>query len=218
MTPTQPAATPTERALTAEDVRQITLRHVPTKAKWPECASCEQDWPCDASRLADAERAARGAEQHVHRIEYPSSCTGCEHLAASFVATAPDWMRVGAARAEPGRDVWEHYDADGYCHVGVRPDGPHIANLGRDSWPDVHGRAESIAAAHNARAARAEPGRDLDAIADDVRYAGGNGTSDYWRGFNDGIDKLRAALEAHGEPSRNRPPKPPPPGKDREMA
>jgi hypothetical protein len=37
---------------------------------------------------------------------------------------------------------------------------------------------------------------DLDAIADDVRYAGGGGTSDYWRGFNDGIDRLRAALEA----------------------
>jgi hypothetical protein len=45
--------------LSPEDVRQIALRHVPTKAEWPECASCEQDWPCDASRLADDERAAR---------------------------------------------------------------------------------------------------------------------------------------------------------------
>ena len=36
---------------------------------------------------------------------------------------------------------------------------------------------------------------DLDELANDVRYAGGNGTSDYWRGFNDGIDKLVAALE-----------------------
>jgi hypothetical protein len=30
----------------------------------------------------------------------------------------------------------------------------------------------------------------LDRLADEVRYANGNGTSDYWRGFNDGIDKL----------------------------
>ena len=36
---------------------------------------------------------------------------------------------------------------------------------------------------------------DLDELANDVRYAGGNGTSDYWRGFNDGIDKLVATLE-----------------------
>ena len=49
--------------------------------------------------------AAREAHRHI--IEYPSSCTGCEHLAASFVANAPAWMFVGreaAIRAE-GLDV-----------------------------------------------------------------------------------------------------------------
>jgi hypothetical protein len=37
----------------------------------------------------------------------------------------------------------------------------------------------------------------LEAAVDDVRYADGNGTSDYWRGFNDGIAKLAARLESH---------------------
>jgi hypothetical protein len=36
---------------------------------------------------------------------------------------------------------------------------------------------------------------ELEEAADDVRYAGGNGTSDYWRGFNDGIDKLAAVIQ-----------------------
>ena len=43
-------------------------------------------------------------------------------------------------------------------------------------------------------ALRSESDSGLDALADDVRYAGGNGTSDYWRGFNDGIDALVARL------------------------
>jgi hypothetical protein len=38
----------------------------------------------------------------------------------------------------------------------------------------------------------------LDVAADDVRFAGGGGTSDYWRGFNDGIDKLVARLRDEG--------------------
>jgi hypothetical protein len=33
-----------------------------------------------------------------------------------------------------------------------------------------------------------------------VRFAGGGGTSDYWRGFNDGIDKLVAALSPSTPP------------------
>jgi hypothetical protein len=40
----------------------------------------------------------------------------------------------------------------------------------------------------------------LDEIADGVRFAGGGGTSDYWRGFNDGIDKLVAALSPSTPP------------------
>ena len=32
---------------------------------------------------------------HKHIVEYPSTCTGCEHLAASFVHNAPDWMLAG---------------------------------------------------------------------------------------------------------------------------
>ena len=40
----------------------------------------------------------------------------------------------------------------------------------------------------------------LDEIADDVRYAGGGGgTSDYWRGFNDGIDKPAARLRSEDQ-------------------
>ena len=29
---------------------------------------------------------------HEHRPEYPSTCAGCEHLAADLVSRAPDWM------------------------------------------------------------------------------------------------------------------------------
>lgn len=31
---------------------------------------------------------------HEHKIEYPSACTGCEHLAADFVRRAPRWMKA----------------------------------------------------------------------------------------------------------------------------
>jgi hypothetical protein len=152
-------ATPTERALTAAE--EAAMRAMPGYGK-------------DVRRLfatLDAERAARAPENGEWTCDWTPDDLNpgpeCPYCAGRMCARF-DGLRCthdlierhgyGAARAEPGRDVWEHYDADGYCHVGVRPDGPHIANLGRDSWPDVHGRAESIAAAHNAREARAEPG------------------------------------------------------------
>ena len=42
---------------------------------------------------------------------------------------------------------------------------------------------------------------DVAERADDVRYVdgGGNGTSNYWRGFNDGIDKFLALLSTPAE-------------------
>lgn len=42
---------------------------------------------------------------------------------------------------------------------------------------------------------------DPTTCADEVRFADGNGTSDYWRGFNDGIDRLISRLT---EVSRDR--------------
>lgn len=42
--------------------------------------------------------------------------------------------------------------------------------------------------------ARRELLAKVEEMADDVRFGGGTGTSDYWRGFNDGIDKLVAHL------------------------
>jgi hypothetical protein len=54
---------------------------------------------------------------------------------------------------------------------------------------------EAIAAAWDALSGSSDPEpQGLDVAVDDVRYAGGNGTSDYWRGFNDGIDKLAERL------------------------
>jgi hypothetical protein len=47
----------------------------------------------DVERILTAALAASATDEHTHRIEYPSACTGCEHLAAAFVANAPEWMR-----------------------------------------------------------------------------------------------------------------------------
>ena len=49
----------------------------------------------------------------------------------------------------------------------------------------------------------APAGLDVDEIADGVRFAGGGGTSDYWRGFNDGIDKMAEALRAATRPAED---------------
>lgn len=47
----------------------------------------------DLTPLAARIAAAYGT-RHEHRAEYPSACTGCEHLAADLVARAPEWMRT----------------------------------------------------------------------------------------------------------------------------
>ncbi|HEY6568585.1 MAG TPA: hypothetical protein VI341_13800 [Actinomycetota bacterium] len=80
----------------------------------------------------------------------------------------------------------------------------------RTSWPmsrDQYekGWNEAIHAARKALASSGEaaPVDGLDDIADGVRYAGGNGTSDYWRGFNDGIDKLVAAAREEADDGRS---------------
>jgi hypothetical protein len=69
-----------------------------------------------------------------------------------------------------------------YWHeVPVRPDDLSVA-------------LEYIATSFALRASVTPPTLDVAEAADDVRYADGSGTSDYWRGFNDGIDKLAARL------------------------
>jgi hypothetical protein len=63
------------------------------------------------------------------------------------------------------------------------------------SWPcDAYRLEQAVKRALGELTNADRPELDVERLADDVRYAGGNGTSDYWRGFNDGIDKLAARL------------------------
>ena len=63
------------------------------------------------------------------------------------------------------------------------------------SWDDVN----ALAAILDQHGFDVVP--DVEDAADGVRYASGNGTSDYWRGFNDGINKLAEALLAAPTPT-----------------
>ena len=100
---------------------------------------------------------------------------------------------------------------DGICDIVVSfhpKDGGHPC----DNWRPIAQAAE--AADREAAAGEDAPSRgmttpekgpsaaadSLDDFADCVRYGGGNGPeSDYWRGFNDGIDALVAAYAAAKE-------------------
>jgi hypothetical protein len=76
-----------------------------------------------------------------------------------------------------------------------------LANLTDDEWSELTHRMTKhfdrelarrgmvVVPAAQARTEAPDVER-VQTLAEDVRYASGNGTSDYWRGFNDGIDRV----------------------------
>lgn len=58
-------------------------------------------------------------------------------------------MRARAQAADTG-NTWESYVQDCDVHVGGIDDGPHVALIGRQSWPYVPAQGEHIASWHPA--------------------------------------------------------------------
>lgn len=58
-------------------------------------------------------------ERHAHHAEYPSGCTGCEHLAAALVGRAPEWMILGREDTIPRHVLLR--EIEDASNAGIRP-------------------------------------------------------------------------------------------------
>lgn len=132
------------------------------------------DWAAieEEARAVPAEDGLREARQAISRAHGSLHLGNYDDVDAALEAARAALASTERAAGEPGVRR----------KITVRPDGviDEEHEFTAEAWSRLSGAARSSG--------------ELDALADDVRYAGGHETSDYWRGLNDGIDKFVARL------------------------